>query len=134
MSTYPHKILIVEDDEPLFTALKDNLSAAGFEHLLGARDGEEGLSIALKEKPDLILLDILMPKMDGMTMLDKLCKDGSCKDTKVVLLTNLEADESIMKGIVAHEPSFYLVKANFTVKDVIQKVKIVLGIEPMSTL
>ena len=86
---YSHKILIVEDDEPLFTALKDNLSAAGFEHLLGARDGEEGLSIALKEKPDLILLDILMPKMDGMTMLDKLCKDGSCKDTKDFSTINL---------------------------------------------
>ena len=128
---YSHKILIVEDDEPMFTALKDNLSAAGFEHLLGARDGEEGLGVALKEKPDLILLDILMPKMDGMTMLDKLCKDGSCKDTKVVLLTNLEADESIMKGIISHEPSFYIVKTNFTVQDVVQKVKIVPLIKDM---
>lgn len=130
---YSHKILIVEDDEPMLTALKDNLSAAGFEHLLEARDGEEGLRVALKEKPDLILLDILMPKMDGMTMLDKLCKDGTCKDTKVVLLTNLEADESIMKGIIAHEPSFYLVKASFSIDDVIQKVKVVLGTEPMPT-
>ena len=128
---YSHKILIVEDDEPMFTALKDNLLAAGFEHLLDARDGEEGLKVALKEKPDLILLDILMPKMDGMTMLDKLCRDGSCKDTKVMLLTNLEADESIMKGVFVHEPSFYLVKAKFTIDDVIQKVKVTLGIEPM---
>ena len=128
---YSHKILIVEDDEPMFTALKDNLLAAGFEHLLEARDGEEGLRVALKEKPDLILLDILMPKMDGMTMLDKLCKDGTCKDTKVVLLTNLEADESIMKGVFTHEPSFYLVKTQFTIEDVIQKVKVTLGIEPM---
>ena len=128
---YSHKILIVEDDEPMLTALKDSLSAAGFEHLLVARDGEEGLRAALEERPDLILLDILMPKMDGMTMLDNLCKNGSCKDTKVVLLTNLEADESIMKGIVDHEPSFYLVKTKFAISDVIQKVKVVLGIEPI---
>ena len=125
---YTHKILIVEDEQAMLTALKDNLSAAGFEHLLVARDGEEGLKIALEEKPDLILLDILMPKMDGMTMLGKLCKDGACKNTKVILLTNLQADESIMKGILLHEPSFYCVKTDFGIDDVIEKVKTTLGI------
>ena len=53
---YPHKILIIEDEEPMLQALTDNLKAAGFEHILQARDGEEGLASALTDKPDLILL------------------------------------------------------------------------------
>lgn len=128
---YPQKILIVEDETPMLMSLKDNLAAAGFEHLLEAKDGEEGLALAFKEKPDLILLDILMPKMDGMTMLDKLCRDGRCSGIKVILLTNLHADDSIMKGIVSHEPSYYLVKTQFSIDDVIDKVKITLGLKPM---
>lgn len=129
---YPQKILIVEDELPMLTVLKDNLMAAGFNHLLEAKDGKEGLAIALKEQPDLILLDILLPIMDGMTMLKKLREDGRCKDTKVILLTNLQADESIMKGVVADQPSFYLVKTDFTIEDVIRKVKITLGLESIS--
>jgi len=112
--------------------LTDNLTAAGFGRILHAKNGEDGLALALREKPDLILLDIIMPKMDGMTMLDKLCEDGGCSDTKVILLTNLSVDESIMEGIIKNEPSFYLVKADFSIKDVVEKVKVVLDISPSS--
>lgn len=129
---YSQKILIVEDELPMLIVLKDNLTAAGFDQLFEAKDGKEGLAIALREKPDLILLDILLPIMDGMTMLKKLREGGRCKDTKVILLTNLQADESIMKGVVADQPSFYLVKTDFTIEDIIRKVKITLGLESIS--
>jgi len=127
---YPHKILIVEDEVVMLNALVDNLLIAGFGHILQARNGEDGLTIALKEKPDLILLDIIMPKMDGMTMLKKLRQDSRGKDQKVILLTNLVADDSIMRGVVTNEPSYYLVKTEHSIEDVIQKTKIALGIEP----
>lgn len=55
-------------------------------HALGAKDGEEGLELALKEKPDLILLDVIMPKMDGMTMMKKLRKDNWGKKVPIILL------------------------------------------------
>lgn len=128
---YPHKILIVEDEQAMLDALTDNLAAAGFNNLLQAKNGKDGLALALAEKPDLVLLDIVMPKMDGMTMLDKLCKDGPCGNIKVILLTNLSANDSIMKGVIRHEPSYYLVKANYSVEEIVHRVKVVLGIEPL---
>lgn len=126
---YPHKILIVEDEEILLKTLVDNLLAEGFGHIFQARNGEEGLAMALQEKPDLILLDIVMPKMDGMTMLQKLRQSPGGKVPKVVLLTNLSADDSIMGGVVKNEPSYYLVKADYSIEDVMKRVKHTLAVE-----
>lgn len=69
-----HTILIVEDDVPELNALRDKFTHEGFS-ILEAKNGEEGLATALREHPDLILLDIIMPVMDGMTMLVNLRKD-----------------------------------------------------------
>ena len=129
---YPHKILIVEDEVSMLSALVDNLTASGFGHIIQARNGDEGLAMALKERPDLIILDIVMPKMDGMTMLKNLRQNPEGRNVKVILLTNLTANDSIMKGVVADEPSYYFVKSDYSIADVIQKVKITLGIEPLS--
>ncbi len=126
---YPHKILVVEDEEVMLNILIDNLTQAGFGHLLKANNGQEALVIALKEQPDLILLDIIMPTMDGMTMLRKLREDPRGKNAKVILLTNLTADDAITKSVIVNEPSYYLVKANYSMDDVIEKVKKTLGIE-----
>ena len=128
---YPHTILIVEDEASMADALADNLVAAGFKPPLRARDGEEAMHMALKETPDLILLDIVMSKMDGMTMLKRLRADPKGKELKVVLLTNLTADDSIMGGIVKNEPSYYLVKTEHSIDDVVEKVKTTLGIDPV---
>ena len=128
---YSHKILIVEDEVAMLNALVDNLQASGFGHILQARNGEAGLALALDEKPDLIILDIVMPRMDGMTMLKKLRQDERGKDLKVILLTNLAADESITKGATIYEPSYYIIKSEHSIEDVIQKVKIVLNLEPI---
>ena len=126
---YPHKILVVEDEEVMLNVLIDNLTQAGFGHLFQARNGQEALIIALKEQPDLILLDIIMPTMDGITMLKKLREDPRGKKAKVILLTNLTADDAITKSVIVNEPSYYLVKANYSMDDVIEKVKKTLSIE-----
>jgi len=125
---YPHKILVVEDEAAMLKTLTDNLVQAGFGHLLHAKNGEEGLTIALKEKPDLILLDIVMPIMDGITMLKKLREDPRGKDIKVIILTNLSADNKITNSVIANEPSYYLLKANYSIDDVVEKAKTTLGV------
>jgi CheY-like chemotaxis protein len=124
----PHKILIVEDEKAMLQALIDTLRAAGFSAISQARDGKEGLAAALKEKPDLILLDIIMPKMDGMMMLKSLRLDPRTENIKVILLTNLAVDRSIMQGVVDNELTYYLVKTETSIEDIVRKVELVLGV------
>src|SRR5689334_6315852 len=83
-----HKILIVDDEKPLLEALTDKFTREKFS-TFGASDGEEGLEVAKRIQPDIILLDIVMPKMDGMTMLKLLREEPWGKDVPVILLTNL---------------------------------------------
>lgn len=89
--------------------------------------------MAINEAPDLILLDIVMPKMDGITMLKKLRESAGGKNVKVIILTNLNANDSITKAVFETEPSYYLIKANYSMDDVIEKVKQTLGINQVST-
>lgn len=116
------KILIVEDEMPLRDALRDKLAREGFA-ALEAKNGEEGLEIALRDHPDLILLDIIMPRMDGMTMLKELRKDiiwGA--KAKVIILTNLSEIVKVSEAI-AQESFNYLVKSDWKIEDVVIKVK-----------
>lgn len=120
------KILIVEDEIPLRKALVDTLLNEGFE-VLEAKDGEEGLSTALSDKPDLILLDLLMPKMSGLQMMEKLRGDVWGKKVPIVILTNRIPDDKIMADVMKYEPAFYLVKATLNLDEVVLKVKATLG-------
>ncbi len=123
MLTPSKKILIVEDEQDIRQTLVDKFTREGFK-TLEAENGEQGLERSLKEHPDLILLDILMPKMDGMTMMRKLRKDKWGKSVPIILLTNLSAsEERIIKGIVEDEPAYYLVKSDWKIEDVVVKVK-----------
>ena len=117
-------ILVVEDDPPILKTLVDKLTEEGF-RIIEAHDGEEGLMVANKNHPDLILLDIVMPKMDGMTMLKKLRQENEWgKSVPVILLTNLSPDkEKINKGITEDEPAYYLIKTNWSLNDVVKKVR-----------
>jgi DNA-binding response OmpR family regulator len=104
-------------------ALTEELEDADFE-VIRAFDGREGLQMILKEEPDLILLDIVMPEMDGMTMMETLRKSGEFGNhVPIILLTNLNVDDKIMGDIARNEPAYYLVKADYTLADVVQKVK-----------
>jgi len=121
MSLSNKKILIVEDEEPILRALVDKFTREGFE-TLEARNGEEGLEIALREHPDLILLDIIMPKMDGMTMLHKLREDTWGEQVPVIILTNLSEAEKMKEAMEAGVFDF-LVKTNWRLEDVVKKVR-----------
>lgn len=117
-------ILIVEDEALQLKSLTDQFTDEGF-RVLKARNGEEGLAAALRERPDIILLDILMPIMDGMTMLKNLREKNSWgKAVPVIMLTNLDADdEKIMKDIVSTEPVYYLVKSRWSLSEIAEKVR-----------
>lgn len=117
-------ILVVEDEEVQRKPLAEELRDEGF-RVLTAPNGRDGLELALREKPDLILLDIIMPVMDGMTMIKKL-REGNLwgKNVPVILLTNLSADEEkTHQAITRYEPAYYLVKSDFTLQDVVKKIR-----------
>ncbi len=128
MDNSVYKILIVEDEDAMREPLVEAFTKEGF-IVASAADGIEGLSEATKVRPDLILLDINMPNMDGLTMLKELRQaDETTKDIKVILITNLTPDDEIMKGILESEPSYFILKPNLPIAGVIQKVKEALGI------
>ncbi len=123
MSEQLKKILIVEDEPDMRQALVESMRHEGFE-VSQAENGGEGLTQALGNHPDLIILDILMPKMDGMEMMKKLRQSNNWgRKVPIILLTNLSADDKIMRGIVENEPSYYLVKSDWKIPDVVQKVR-----------
>lgn len=119
------KILIIEDESSLRNALRDKFTRDGFE-VLEAKNGEEGLDVALREHPDLILLDIVMPKMDGMTMLTQLREDEWGKTARVITLTNLSDTEKVAEAI-EHGSYEYLVKSDWKIEDVVATVRKKLG-------
>lgn len=119
------KVLVVEDEEILLTGLKEELESGGYE-VEGAGDGVEGLEKVKSFKPDLILLDLLMPKMDGMEMLQKLKADSETRDVPVVILTNLSDYEKISEALSLGAMD-YLVKANYKLEDLLDKVRTVLS-------
>lgn len=127
MSEAKKKILIVEDDLMLLNVLAEKLVKDGFE-VFKAKDGEEGLTECFSKQPDLILLDVIMPKMDGVTMLKKLREEEKFVATPVILLTNVgygpQIDEAIKHGV-----QDFLVKANWRLEDVVAKVKQKLAME-----
>jgi len=115
------KILFVEDEMALQKTFKDILSEEGYE-MLSAFDGEIGLRLSKEKKPDLILLDLILPKIDGFEFLEKLKADPETKDIPVIILTNLERTEDIERALELGATT-YLVKANYTLKEVVEKVK-----------
>jgi len=118
------KILLVEDDTFLLEMYATKFELEGFE-VLTAEDGKKGLDMAGKEKPDIILLDILMPKMDGFTVLDELKKDKETEKIPVILLTNLGQKDDVKKGFEKGAVG-YLIKAHFMPSEVVDKIKKIL--------
>ena len=114
------KILIVEDEASLSRALKDKFESEGFEVMV-AENGAIGLQVALKELPDMILLDIAMPVMDGLEMLKLLKETETGKKIKVIILTNYgDMDKFVLaKDLGADD---YLVKADWGMADIVARV------------
>lgn len=119
------KILLAEDDKFLIRAYKDSLERAGFEVIL-ALNGTEAMRKIKAKKPDLILLDLVMPEKDGFEILEELRMDSELKKIPVLILSNLGQDSDVKKGQKLGAVD-YLVKANFSMKDVMNKVKFYLA-------
>jgi DNA-binding response OmpR family regulator len=115
------KLLIVEDDTMIASMYKTKLEQEGY-MVYTAENGAQGLSMALSQKPDLILLDIIMPQLDGFTVLQELRSNASMKKVPIIMLTNLGTDEDKKKGS-QFGASDYLVKANLTPTQVGEVVK-----------
>ena len=120
-------ILIVEDEQILRDMYVKKLIKEGFA-VNSATNGEEGLEKALNNIPDLILLDVKMPKMDGITMLKKLREAKKGKQIPVILLTNVESNDRIVWDVVDTKPSYYLLKTDNRPEKVVEKIKEVLNL------
>lgn len=116
------KILIIEDELAYVQLLRDKLESRY--KVMDAADGQQGLRMAKKEKPDLILLDIRMPVMDGLVLLRELRKDKRYGATaKVILLTNLEASDQIVAQVTTDLPTYYFVKSGLTLDELLTRIQ-----------
>ncbi len=133
MENLNKKILIVEDEVILSSSLEEKLLSVGFS-VVKAFDGQEGLDVALKEHPDMILLDLIMPKVDGLTMLKDLRKDSWGVHAEVIILTNI-SDASKVAEVLAtgfgdiNNTYEYMVKTDWSLDAVVSKIKQRLGIK-----
>lgn len=119
------KILLIEDDKMLLEMYAGKFMREGYE-IVTAENGSDGLKLAREQKPHLILLDIILPKLDGFACLKEIRKDENIKDTPVILLTNLGQDQDVQKG-KALGADDYFIKANHTPTEVVEKVKYLLS-------
>jgi DNA-binding response OmpR family regulator len=125
------KILVVEDEEILSVALSGELKDAGFEVAV-ARDGIEGVKKAASENPDLILLDLVMPRLDGIGALKQIRENTTTKEIPVVILSNLSDSGKVSEALSLGAMDF-LVKANYRIEELIAKIKTVLDNKPAAT-
>lgn len=125
MSKKPIKVLLVEDDSFISKMYVTKFTLQKFD-VLAAADGEEGLQMAIAEIPDIILLDIMLPKMDGWQVLEHLKMNESTKKIPVLLLTNLGAQEDIERGLQLGATD-YMIKAHFIPSEVIEKINMIVA-------
>lgn len=115
------RILFIEDEAALQKTFGDILKSEGFE-VISALDGETGLNLVKKEKPDLVLLDLILPKIHGLDLLKEMKQNENTKNIPVIVLTNVESIEEIDKALELGATT-YLVKSDYSLEDVIAKVK-----------
>jgi len=115
------KILVVEDDKDIRTVLVKKLKIEKFK-VYEAKNGKQGLDITKTKKPDLVLLDISMPVMDGLAYLKELRAEKWGENTPVIMLTNMSETEKIAEA-VKYNASEYLVKTDWKIADVVQKIR-----------
>jgi DNA-binding response OmpR family regulator len=121
----PKRILIIEDEIMLLNVLYKKCINEGFD-VIKTKNGIDGLNTALKNHPNLILLDLLMPGMGGMEVLKKLRENDWGMSVPVIILTNLDTNDQILEGVIRDHPTYYLIKSNTKIKDVMVKIKEIL--------
>lgn len=116
------KILVIEDELAYLDILCEQLAKNGYT-VICEKDGMKGLATAKSQHPDLILLDLRIPAMDGLSVLKELRKDGYGNSVKVILLTNLEATDSIVEKVISYRPAFYLMKSDIQIAELLEKIR-----------
>lgn len=116
-----HKVLLVEDDEYLIGIYATKFELKGWE-VLKAGTGEEGLAMIKKEKPDLVLADILMPGISGFELIKKVKADKDIKDIPIVILSNLGTKDDVNKGLKLGAAD-YIIKVHLTPTEIFERVK-----------
>ena len=114
-------ILFIEDEPTLQKLVGRFLEKEGYQ-VISALNGETGLNLTKKMKPDLVLLDLILPKKDGFEVLQDIKKDEEIKDIPVIILTNLEGSTDVEKAL-ALGVTTYLVKANYELKEIVKKIE-----------
>lgn len=114
------KIMIAEDDKFISLAYKDGLARQGFE-VVHAPDGVQAVKMAQEEKPDLILLDLIMPEKNGFEALEELKAGNNTKNIPVIILSNLGQENDIKKGRELGAVD-YLIKSNYSIAEVVAKI------------
>ncbi|MFC1629992.1 PleD family two-component system response regulator [Patescibacteria group bacterium] len=120
----PKNILVIEDDKFLRELIAQKLLKEEYK-VSEAVDGEEGIKKIKEEKPDMILLDLILPGIDGFEVLSKMREDASISSIPVIILSNLGQKEDVEKGLKLGAKD-YLIKAHFTPGDIIEKIKKIL--------
>ena len=118
------KILIIEDEPAQATTIDLAMKRVGFE-IIVAHDGAEGLNMAMEKEPDLILLDLVLPKIDGVSVLKQLRVNESTSKIPILVLTNLASGETV-KEVIEAGGTDYLVKTDYTLEQLVHKVEDVL--------
>ena len=120
-------ILIVEDSPTNRSALEHKLLAENFSVII-AKDGEAGLKMALDKHPDLMVVDLMLPKLNGADLMKRIREDKWGKDVPIMVLTNISPDDQILQRIIDNNPCYYLLKTEVTLEDIAGKLKTVLNI------
>jgi len=118
-------ILFIEDESALQKTFGEIVTQGGYQ-MISALDGETGLRVAKEKKPDLILLDLILPKIHGFDVLKKLKGENETRDIPVIVLTNLEGLEDVEKALKLGATT-YLVKVNYSLEEILEKIKKALG-------
>lgn len=121
ITNHKKKVLIIEDETVLLELFTDKFTSESFE-TLEATTAEDGIKLALKNKPDLILLDIILPRMDGLTMLKMLRENSWGKNVPVIILSNVTDQEKVSKAMKLGVYD-YIVKTNLILNDLVKQVK-----------
>lgn len=118
------KILIIEDDKFLRELISQKLLKEGYD-IAEAIDGEKGITAVKTEKPDLVLLDLILPEVDGFGVLEKVKEDAATSQIPIIILSNLGQKDDIEKGLKLGAID-YLIKAHFTPNEIVEKIKTIL--------
>jgi len=120
MTEVKKKVLIIEDEPDMRGILVSMIESADYQ-VIEAKDGQQGLDLAVKKEPDIILLDIMLPKLNGFEVLDKLRYNPTTQDIPVIILSNLGQEKEVVKGKALGAVD-YLIKADIHLTEILEKI------------